>query len=279
MLHPGNGRMISVADLMPPEQFYRPIRTVGGVVTSAFVTASIFFACFVISSSLLPVAVLAGFMFARVASHRVAYSAAVEHNQSAVNLLNAGRIDEAAMIFEQLTKSERRTPAHAVYVFNRAVAFMLQGRPRRAYSLFNAVLRSRAFHVHGTRAYLPLLHLEIGTCLALMGELEASRRQRDIAAGMLKHGEFGRLTFLDAMLLCSAGEYAATVELVESQAHLAEEQLRRPTMKAARLVHAYATLKLGYREEANRLVRELAIERGELNWFVAAWPELRALPI
>lgn len=265
---------------MPPERFYRPTRTVDGSIagTFLFVFATVF-ALLWLSASIVPVFILVTAYLARTFVQRASYSAAVQQNQTAVSLLNAGRIDEAAEIFDRLARSERNTPGHAVYVFNRAVAYMLQGRPRRAYSLFNAVLRSHAFHFGFSHNYLPLLYVEVATCLALMGEMADARRTRDDAARALQDHEFGRLVFLDAVLLAREGHDAAVCELATTRYHEAESLLRVPTLKALRLVHAFALARSGSRSSSrfNTLIQGVRpARRGEFAWIGAEWPEFRA---
>lgn len=265
---------------MPPERHYRPNRTLDGTFVSTFffVFASVF-ALLWLSASLVPVFLLVTIYFARTFVQRASHSAAVQQNQAAVNLLNAGRIDEAAVIFDELTRSERNTPAHAVYVFNRAVAYMLQGRPARAYSLFNAVLRSHSFHFGFSNSYLPLLYVEVATCLALMGELVAARGHRDSATKSLQEQERGRLVFLDALILTRQGHYGAAAEFASKRYREAEALLRVPTCKALRLVHAFALAKDGKQRtsEFRSLLDGVRPSRaGEFDWIAADWPEFGA---
>jgi tetratricopeptide (TPR) repeat protein len=264
---------------MPPERRYRPIRTLDGSVlgTFFFVFATVF-AMLWLSASLLPVFLLVTAYFARTFVQRASHTAAVQQNQTAVNLLNAGRVDDAAHIFDRLTQTERNTPAHAVYVFNRAVAYMLQGRPRRAYSLFNAVLRSHAFHFGFSHMYLPLLYVEVATCLALMGEVQEARTQRGEALKVLQEHEHGRLVFLDALLLVRQGHFGAVDDLARNRWRQAESLLRAPTLKALKLVHAFALAKLG--QQNSREFRGLVDsvrpgKRGDFEWVGAEWAEFR----
>lgn len=265
---------------MPPERRYRPSRAVdGSVVGTFFFVFGTVFALLWLSASILPVFLLVTAYFARTFVQRASHAQAVQQNQTAVNLLNAGRIDEAAAMFDRLTHTERNTPAHAVYVFNRAVAFMLQGRPRRAYSLFNAVLRSHAFHFGFSHMYLPLLYVEIATCLALMGEVGEARRHRDEAAKLLQEQEFGRLVFLDALLLVRQGHFAAASELASTRWREAESLLRVPTLKALRLIHAYALMQMRQRSTAqfNALLGGVRpANPRDFDWIGAEWGEFRA---
>ena len=264
---------------MPPERRYQPTHIVEGTLagTFVFVFATVF-ALLWLSASIVPVFLLVTAYIARTFIRRASYAAAIQRNQTAVNLLNSGRVDEAAAIFDDLTRTERGTPAHAVYVFNRAVAYMLQGRPRRAYSLFNAILRSHAFHF-GSQVYLPLLHVEVATCLALMGELNAARAQRDMAAHSLRDHEKGRLVFVDCLLYARSGRWGELAHLADARYREAESLLRVPTLKALRVLHAMALERMGQHRSSqfSHLVDGLRpTRRDEFTWFAADWPELRA---
>jgi tetratricopeptide (TPR) repeat protein len=272
-------QLIPMKELMPPEAQYNPSRSFGGgVLTTFFVFFGAAFALIWFSASVMPILLLMTGYFARAFVMRAAHANAVQKNQSAVNLLNAGRVDEAAALFDQLTSSERRSPAHAVYVFNRAVAFVLQGRPRRAFSLFNAVRKSRAFTFGFSSSYLPLLHVELGTCLALIGELEEARRHRDRALKMLDGPHRGRLVFFEALLLVREGRLPEADHLIRRRWHDAEAVLRVPTLRGLRVIHAFVLRRLnGSRSEARAVLERLRPHRpGEFDWIAAEWPEFRA---
>lgn len=267
-------------DLMPPEARYRPRSSYrGSVIGTFFFVFGTVFAALWFTTSLWPAFVLLGVFFGRSFFQRAAHTTAVQRNQTAVNLLNAGRVDEAGRIFEDLSDSERNTAAHPVYVFNRAVAYVLQGRPRRAYSLFNAVDRSGAFTFGFASSYLPLLYIEIGTCLALMGQLEAAREFRHRISKSLDRGDWGRVVFLDALLLVRTGDHEAAQGYIREHWRAAEGMLRVPTMKALRLIHAFSLARLGREPtpEFRSLVEGVRPCRsGEFDWIGAEWPEMLA---
>ena len=276
----GRHRAITYQNLMPPERRYVPRRPVGGgALGSFFLFFSAAFALIWFSASVMPILILMTAYFARAFVLRASHANAVQKNQHAVNLLNAGRVDEASALFDQLTESERSTPAHAVYVFNRAVAFVLQGRPRRAYSLFNAVRRSRAFTFGFSSSYLPLLHVEMGTCLALMGDLEEARRHQVRARKSIGEPHFGRLVFLEVLLLVREGRHAEAIQTARHRWRQAESVLRVPTLKGLRLLHAFALRRLGEhngREFRSMLDGIRPSQPGEFDWIAAEWPEFRA---
>lgn len=270
---------LQMSELMPPEANYRPKRRSGGL--NLLTSFSIFFMATIgllyFSSSILPIFVLLGILFTSSLYHRHAQLQAVEENQSAVLLLNAGDVDEAADVFERLTESERHTRAHPIYVFNRAVAYMLQGRLKRAFSLFNAVKHSRHFHFGAGRGYLPLMYIEMASCLALMGHLEDARDHLRRAHKGLAGPDLARTAFPEAVVGLRAGRPNAVIQRLSKQWRLAEDLLRVPTMRALRLLLAFA-YELDGADPAHvaRLLSAIDDPRpGEFDWVCTEWPELR----
>jgi tetratricopeptide (TPR) repeat protein len=270
---------LQLSELMPPETNYRPKRRSGGfnVLTSftIFFVATIGLLYF--SSSIVPIFLFFGVLFTSSLYHRHSQMQAVEDNQSAVLLLNAGDVDEAAEVFERLTESERHTRAHPVYVFNRAVAYMLQGRLKRAFSLFNAVKHSRHFHFGAGRGYLPLMYIEMASCLALMGHLDDARDYLRKARKGLQGNDLARLAFPETVIGLRSGRPGDTIQRLSEIWRTTEDLLRVPTMRALRLLLAYA-YHLDGAEPAHvrRLLDAIDDPRpGEFGWVVAEWPELR----
>lgn len=264
--------------MMPPEDQYRPRNNHASSVLGAFFFVfGTVFAMLWFTTSMWPVFLLVAVYFARTFFNRASHGSAVRQNQNAVNLLNAGHVEEAAQIFDRLTRTERRTSAHAVYVFNRAVAYVLQGRPRRAYSLFNAVQKSRAFSFGFSNMYLPLLYVEMGTCLALLGHLEQAHRYRQEAYQSLDSDERGRVMFLDAVLFARGGQSGAVVQSLHGRDQEAEAMLRVPTRRALRVVEAFALRRLGEGGSSRfrTLVEGARSRPGEYRWVGAEWPEFR----
>ncbi len=270
---------LQISDLMPPESNYRPKRRSGGFnVLSSF---TFFFVITIgllyFSSSIIPIFIFFGILFTSSLYHRHSQMQAVDDNQSAVLLLNAGEVDEAAEVFERLTETERHTRAHPVYVFNRAVAYMLQGRLKRAFSLFNAVKHSRHFHVGPGRGYLPLMYIEMASCLALMGHLEKAQDYVREAGRFLQARDVARLAFPETVIGLRAGRPAATIQQLSLRWTAAEDLLRVPTMRALRLLLAYAYhLDGADPSHVRRLLDAIEQPRpGEFAWVVSEWPELR----
>ena len=265
---------------MPPERRYHPRPARGSVMGTFFIVFGTVFAALWFTTSMWPALVLLSFHFGRVFLFRASHASAVQRNQNAVNLLNAGRIDEAAEIFDDLARAERRTAAHPVYVFNRAVAYVLQGRARRAFSLFNAVERSRAFVTEPGRTYLPLLYIELGTCLALLGQLEQAQHYRALAHRTLDPADRGHpAIFLDALVLVRSGQLVEADAYIRGHWRTAEGTLRVPTMRALRVVSAFtiAGLASSRAPDVRGLLNGVRpCRRGEFDWVGAHWPELLA---
>ncbi len=266
-----------IHDMMPPEERYRPRASYGGGVVSTFLVVFLtVFTVLWLTTSVFPAMLFVIIFFGRVLFQHAAHSAAVEQNQTAVHLLNSGRVGEAAGIFDSLTSSERKTNAHPIYVFNRAVAFVLEGRPRRAYSLFNAINRSDAFSHGIARRYQPLLHVELGTCLALMGQLEEARGWRRKAVDRLHPRDRGRIVFLDALLHARYGDWAAGADYIAEHLDSAQHALREPMLRALHVLHAFALRQSGAPRHlvARKLEPVDPWLDGEFDWLGTDWPEM-----
>lgn len=270
---------LEMTELMPPESNYRPKRRSGSL--NLVTSFSVFFMATIgllyFSSSIVPIFILMGFLFTSSLYHRHAQLQAVEDNQSAVLLLNSGDVEEAAQMFERLTETERHTRAHPIYVFNRAVAYMLQGRLKRAFSLFNAVKHSRHFHVGAGRGYLPLMYIEMASCLALMGHLQEARDHLGRARKGLGGPDLARTAFPEAVIGLRAGRPNDVIQRLSQQWRAAEDLLRVPTMRALRLLLAFAYEQDGAEPaHVDRLLSAIEHPRpGEFDWACRDWPELR----
>ena len=202
-----------------------------------------------------------------------------DQNQRGVNLLNAGEIDEAAEIFEDLAKRATFSRGHVVFVYNCAVAALLQGRVQRAMSIFNAVEASGQLRSRLLKTLEPNLYVELGSCFALTGQLDEARQYLRRAAQLLPPPEDARLLFLEAVVSVRSGDLAAASARMDEQWRRAEGSLRGPTMRTLRIVHAYTLRGLG--RDATDKFRYLVAgahpaTRRDFLWATSQWPELDA---
>src|SRR5690606_2557643 len=128
-------------ELMPAEDHLRPRRHSLWETVPLFVGTSLLTVVFLgmFAPSFFVVMALFTVVFAAFWTARRRQVWAVDANMQAIKLLNAGHVREAGEKFEELARTEQRTWGHAVFVFNRGVAHMLEGRLQRAFSIFNAV--------------------------------------------------------------------------------------------------------------------------------------------
>ena len=197
---------------------------------------------------------------------------ALRENQRGVALLNAGRVDEAAEIFEALTRSQRGSTSHSVFVFNRGVAYMLQGRLKRAFSLFNSVRRSRHFAL--LTAHEPTMYVDMATCLALDGALDDAQTFHNKARHAAVGRDAAKLVLSESVILLRRGRVQEARSSIERHLHHAQAELRIPSRRA--LIVLYAFSLRGPGSNASDAIRSLGIiEPGEFRWLGVSWPEMR----
>lgn len=268
---------IKTTELVPAESYLRPKRRrIIGAAIAFGVSATVTFVLLNTFSSLILIVALLTIIGA-VARVRMEDARAVETNQRAIALLNEGYIDEAAGAFEDLARTHSETAGHAVYVFNTGVAYMLQGRLRRAYATFNAVLLSRRFLYGAHGNHEALLLSEMAVAAALMDWREDAQRLLKRAAKRVPNDEMARLALADAVLSMRGGSPQLALEVIRRNGPSAEQLLRPPTIRALMVVRAFALEQLGRYEEADEAVlRLMPIRHGEFDWLGAEWPAMRA---
>ena len=268
--------------MMPPEDHLRPGRLSRFWVVYIMLVTAITVAIMLLLLSpgfgglsfLISLGAIGGVFGARHSAAR-----ANQQNQRAINLLNAGDVDEASALFEQLARKRRYAHVHVVFVYNCAVAALLQGRHRRALSIFNAVEKSGQLRRRMLRTLEPNLYIEMGCCLALTGDLEAARRYLRRASALLRPPEDARLLFLEAVIAVRHGDLGAAASRIDEQWRRAEGSLRGPTIRTLRVVHAFALAGLGQQDTAKfrTLIAGAQPARPEdFRWATEHWPELSA---
>ncbi len=270
---------MSTTDLMPPENYLRPGRFSRFWVVYLGLVGSLSSAVLLLiaapSLAVVSFLICIVVMSAAVAGRRAATRAHAS-NQRAINLLNAGEVDSAADVFEDLARKRRFTHGHVVFVYNCAVAALLQGRHQRALSIFNAVEASGQVRKAFMRNLEPNLYIEMGCCLALTGKLEEARRYLHRASHLLQPPEDGRLLFLEAVVAVRSGDFASAAARIDEQWRRAEGSLRGPTIRTLRLVHAFALRQLG--QGSSDKFRTLVAgaqpaDRNDFRWSTLQWPE------
>ncbi|MEZ4458423.1 MAG: hypothetical protein R3E66_01585 [bacterium] len=266
---------IKPTELVPAEDWLRPKkRRLGGAILIFFASASFtFFVLNIFSPSLIILGVLA--VVVLISRIRLEDARAVEANQHAIALLNDGRVEEASHAFSQLAQTYQKASGHAVYVFNTGVAYMLQGKLRRAFAIFNGVLISRRF-AHGAHGnHEALLLAEMAACAALLGWLDDARKYRDRAVKRLRGDEVARIAVVDAVIALRRGDPRTALEVIRRNGPTAESVLRQPSIRALMVMRAFALEQLQQHAEADDAIRHLLpLRRGEFDWLGAEWPEM-----
>ena len=267
---------IKPTELVPAEDWLRPKkRRLGGAILIFFASASFtFFVLNIFSPSLIILGVLG--VVVLISRIRVEDARAVGAKQHAIALLNDGRVDEASQAFSQLAQTYQKASGHAVYVFNTGVAYMLQGKLRRAFAIFNGVLISRRF-AHGAHGnHEALLLAEMATCAALLGWLDDARKYRDRAVKRLRGDEVARIAVVDAVIALRRGDSRTALEVIRRNGPTAESILRQPSIRALMVMRAFALEQLQQHAEADDSIRSLLpLRRGEFDWLGAEWPEMK----
>ena len=267
-------RRLPYSEMMPVESYYRP-RPIGRA-TGGLLFLTMMFTGFVFGA---PAWLLAGIVcFYVVALGATREGAeAIAKNQQAIDLLNNGNVHDAAREFDRLARTETKQAAHAVYVFNRAVAYMLEGRLQKAMSLLNAVDHSRAFDRGPNRAYGPYLYAEMATCLALMGLIPEAKAEREKAFRALNPEELHRLVLVDAIVALRQGDPRSALQIMDQYWDQAYENLRPPSFRGLMLMRAFALKQLGQTSSAYEgLLRATRSSRpGEFDYLGVDWPLMK----
>lgn len=270
---------LSTTELMPPEDHLRPGRLsrfwLVYLLLVSSMTLAIVLLLWVPGFGGLSFVLSLGVIFGTLGVRRGA-TRANEKNQRGINLLNAGEIETAGEMFEQLARKRRFTYGHVVFVYNCAVAALLQGRHQRALSIFNAVEASGQLRRRFLRPLEPNLYIEMGCCLALTGDLSEARKYLSRAATLLQPPEDGRLLFLEAVIAVRSGDHAAACARIDEQWRRAEGSLRGPTIRTLRLVHAYALSQTGRRDTdkfRTLVAGAQPATRDDFHWSTLHWPE------
>lgn len=213
--------------------------------------------------------------------HRLRVPGWMKRNEAAAAMIGAGEISRAAEELDALCAEGTGMPLlHALFVFNRGVAFLHQGEYSRALSLFAAVLASKWTRTTQIPNFHGLVLGEAALALALAGDSEHAQQLRSAARQHLPETSHGRLILLDAILALRTGDHRAAAGLIKQNYHQAEGQIGARGTRALRLLWAYAlerSADASHQRDIQRLVDGAwPFQPGELEYLLGSWPELRA---
>jgi len=273
-------------DRLPAEPHYRPTTRrswqLGGLTVGAAVTGLAVLAV----GSPLGLVGLAGAIGAYVAivgwqlGRRRRAIKLVGENDDGVALLNAGDIDGAARVFDQLASDARSIPFHhALVVYNRAITYLRQGEPEQALRLLAAVQHAGWLEVKNL-PYRSLLAIGVSSAYAQVGDLQQAVAWQQRAHGLVSPAKRGLLVSLDATIATRAGDYAAAAQIFELGWASAEGLLPAAQMRSLKALKAFVLLHLppdaARRAEVDRIIAELTPPRGsEFFGMGARWPEMQ----
>lgn len=265
------------------EKHYRPASRSLARLRSIILLAAAFGMLVLVNAKFTQAAMLAavGVIFLVLMSlrHRFRVPRWMKRNDAAVSRLGSGEIELASVELENLCHEARPAPLlHALFVFNRGVAYIHQGQPRRALQLFSAILQSAWTRSQQITNFHGMVLAESALALALIGELERAALFRRIAAEELDSA-IGRLVFVDVLLALRRGEWKAAASIARSQFRAAESQRGGHGARALRVVWAFAASQLPSDGERSREMQRLLdgaypYEPGELDYLAVEWPEL-----
>ena len=276
------------SELLPREKHYRPSRHVLNwkpVLVIAFLWA--------VSSIVLPIYGLslnpwlwAGCIILWTVYIQRQMVRCVAKSQEGIAWLNAGELDKAAEVFENLCIKGCPPRIHAVVVFNRGIAFMRTGDFDRAISLFTAVQASGSFENRrsGLRPFLSQLFTAFAKAYALKGDLDSAEKWQGLAHDFTLPAREGMLLQMDITIAIRRARYAAAAKDAGAGWFSAEGCLTPADMKATRLLRAFALSQLpnaadtGEREEEfiTLCAGAKPFRQGEFNYLALRWPEFRS---
>ena len=207
-------------------------------------------------------------------------------NDDGLALIAGGEVEAAASLFDGLCARSRRMPAlHSLLVHNRAVAHLEAGQPDRAYALLCAVAHAGWV---GPRGALSVYHCgllgRLAMAQALRGEVEEAERWRSRAHAASSEAKRGALLLTDCLVEARAQQWERLIELVEQRWAQAENLNTARTMRAVRMLEAFALEHAQadlYRAESRETDRTRALAAaksgpaGQFDHLATQWPELR----
>jgi hypothetical protein len=270
---------------LPREKHYRPmsngqLRAFAVLIAIPFALAAIFLTRYLAAGgplvSLLMIGGAAGWLVRR----RRRMLALVRRNDDAVALLGVDPTT-ASRILDDLSMRASGFPAvHALIVYNRGVAYLREGNIDRALALFRAALDTDWFERFGP-THVGLLASGIAQAHATRGDVAAAASWARIAHANIGEARRGVLVALDMLIAARTGQWQHVDEVAAAGWALAEAAVPASSMRAIRLVRAFAIANLPPSQERGAMI-ELMLSgarppqphdyRGLAMW----WPEYAA---
>jgi len=203
-------------------------------------------------------------------------SAVAQKNQAGVDLMIAGEIEAAGVVFEELCRRPSSMGAHVTFIFNRAVVYQCLGDFETALGLYHSVLNARGLGPRKTLAiHGDLLRTRIAETLAWYGDLEAAEALMEQTRGVDKVA--GARVAPTAIIHLRRGNTNDALATIEDGWSDAEGSLRGVELKPLRILWAYILDSLGQRD-APQFAHHLAqLDDRDLDlnlWMGTKWPEM-----
>lgn len=195
-----------------------------------------------------------------------------------VAMLNSGDLVAAGNVFDALASQAANVPiAHALFVFNRGVTYMREGRTDRAIELISRAHDSKWLE-NKALGVAPLIASGLGTCYAIKGELDAAERWQREAHAQVAPAKRGMLMVLDAVIECRRGRFADAAGRIANDWSLGEGSLNAAQLRSLRLLRAFAMEQTGGDDAEIAKIIEGArpFRSGEQDYLAVSWPEYRA---
>ncbi len=263
--------------MLPAEKHYEPpsawnaLFKATGVVMGAMFLALI--AAFI--SPAAPLFVFAGATMGYIGVNVFQIHKGANLNLEGVQELNCGNIERAASIFEELAKNYRSHPHHALFVHNRGVCYLVDGHPRRACSLFNAVRRSKRLRTFALRRFRHYPTTQLALALGLLGAIREADEVLRQAEDDQKYVVFGMTIVPRAIIYLRQGQPGRALKHLTRHWTEAEGLAAGRSAKALRILRAFAAEQVGETANIERLMAGVyPFEPRDIQWLWVHWPEL-----
>lgn len=264
--------------MLPAEKHYQPPGALKALMVATGVVMGAIFLAFLsmLISPAAPAFVFVGATMGYVGMNVYQIHKGANLNLQGVQELNSGNVEVAAAIFEDLSKNYRSHPHHALFVHNRGVCYLVDGHPRRACSLFNAVRTSKRLKTFALRRFRHYPTTQLALALGLLGEVREANSVLREAEDDSKHAVFGMTVVPRAVIYLREGQPGRALEHLTRHWTEAEGLAAGRSAKALRILRAFASEQS--RQNTHEIERLMAgvypFEPREIQWLWSHWPEL-----